>query len=817
MRNLVLLLLCLQLSFMVGASPTEGEGVYNVTGRVLDNNGESLIGAVVSVENTLLGTSTGANGRYSLQLRRTGEYKFVASFMGYKKEVVEVFIDDDKQIDFTLKPESIMGEAVVVSATRASRRMPIAQTNIDDEEFNERKSGFDIPYLLELTPSVVAVSEGGTGVGNTSFRIRGTDLTRINVTVNGIPLNDPESQGVWWVNMPDFANSVDNVQIQRGVGTSTHGAGAFGATVNFQTKTLNPEPFAQAEFMAGSFNTFRTSIKAGTGLMNDRFSFESRYSNVQSDGYIDRGWSDHESLFLTGAWHSEKSLLRFNLIHGEQHTGITWEGTPSYMLDSNRTYNPAGYMGDDQQGNPMYYSNESDNYTQTHYQLMFSHQFSRRLTLSLSGYWVAGEGFYEQYKRDRKIVSDYGLNPIIMGEDTLSRVDMVRQKWLDNDLFGLTYSLAYRADALDVTFGGGCSHYDNDHFGKILWTKLNDGSIPKNYQWYLNNGQKVDYNIFLKSIYQLDDKLSIFGDLQYRGIDYVLSGNDDDLQSLDQSHKWGFFNPKGGLFYQITPAQEAFFSVGMAHREPSRSDIKDAMKYGTNQTPNEEMLIDYEIGYNYKSQLFALGVNLYYMDYKDQLVLTGKLSDSGYPLMTNVESSYRTGIELMAGVMPTTWFRWDANLTLSQNRIKNFVEYVDLFDSNWNFIGQQENHLGDTDISFSPSVVGSSIIKIFPVENMGVSVISKYVGSQYIDNSSSPDRMLDAYFVNNVKLNYNLNLKGTKGVSLQFLVNNVLNEQYVANAWVWRAVFDDGSPEYREDGYYPQAGINFMGKIVVEF
>ena len=313
MKKLVLLLLLMQLVWPAHPSPIEAEGVYKVYGKVLDFDGKPLAGAVVVVEGTLLGTSTSTNGAFSLTLRRIGNYNLTASFMGYGKQTVEVYVDADTQVNFSLEPESIMGEAVIVSATRANSRMPIAQTNINSEELERNKSGFDIPYLLELIPSVVAVSEGGTGIGNTAFRIRGTDMTRINVTVNGIPLNDPESQGVWWVNMPDFANSVDNVQVQRGVGTSTHGAGAFGATVNFQTKTLNPEPFASGEAMAGSFNTFRTSVRAGTGLINERFSFETRYSTVKSDGYIDRGWSDHRSLFLTGAWHSANSILRFNL------------------------------------------------------------------------------------------------------------------------------------------------------------------------------------------------------------------------------------------------------------------------------------------------------------------------------------------------------------------------------------------------------------------------------------------------------------------------------------------------------------------------
>ncbi len=815
MKRFVLLLLITQLAWLANASPTEGEGIYRITGRVLDNDGNPLVGAVVVVENSLLGTTTSLNGDFTLTLRRTGTYELSASFMGYGKETKQIVVDGDTNIDFTLTPEAIMGEAVIVSATRASSRMPIAQTNIDAAELERQKSGSDIPYLLEMVPSVVAISEGGTGIGNTAFRIRGTDMSRINVTVNGIPLNDPESQGVFWVNMPDFANSVDNIQVQRGVGTSTQGAGAFGATVNFQTSTLKPVAFAQAEVMAGSFNTLKTSTRAGTGLLNNHFSFETRYSKLKSDGYVERGWSNHESFFATGAWHTEKSILRFNLIHGVQHTGITWEGTPGYMLNENRRYNPAGYMGKDENGVEQFYPNESDNYTQTHYHLIYSRQLSQNLSLNVAGYWIDGLGYYEQYKRNRKL-EEYGITPFDINGETIKRVDMVRQKWLDNDLFGLTYSLSYSKERLNTILGGGWNQYDNAHFGKVLWTKINL-NIPKDYEWYRNTGRKNDYNVFGKATYQVLDNLSLFGDIHYRGIRYQMAGNDDDLQALDQTHRWDFINPKAGIFVQVAPAQEVFFSVGVAHREPTRADIKDALKYGNNQTPRHEQLIDYELGYNIKSRLFTMGLNYFYMDYKDQLVHTGKLSDVGYPLMTNVENSYRTGLEYMVGFMPAKWLRWDVNLTLSRNKIRDFVEYVDLYDANWDLIGQNTYELGETDISFSPSVVGSSQIRVMALQNLYFTLTTKFVGPQYIDNTSNSDRKIESYLVNNLKIDYKINLKGTKGLGLQLVVNNLLNKQYIANGWVYRAQFEDNSPEYREDGFFPQSGINFMGRIALEF
>ena len=815
MKKLVLLFCTILATASLIANPVEGEANFRITGRVLDENNNPLPWAVVAVENTLLGTTAQVDGTYQLNLRRGGSYILSASFMGYGKITKQITVDENTQVDFTLIPESIMGEEVIVSSTRASSQMPIAYTTINAEELDKQKSGFDIPYLLQMVPSVVAVSEGGTGVGNSSFRIRGTDASRINVTVNGVPLNDPESQAVFWVNMPDFASSVDNIQVQRGVGTSTQGAGAFGATVNFQTSTLTPEPFANAEVLAGSFNTLKTSFKAGTGLINNSFSFESRYSKVKSDGYIDRGWSDHESIFLTGAWHTEKSLLRFNLIHGVQHTGITWEGTPSDMLEENRQYNPAGYMGNNEDGVRQFYPNESDNYTQNHYHLIYSHQLSQSLSLNLAGFLITGEGYYEQYKRGRKL-KEYGIDPFTIDGETIKKVDMIREKCLDNDFYGATFSLNYKKSALVTTLGGGWNQYNNNHFGNVLWTSTNVG-IPNHYEWYRNTGDKQDFNIFLKSTYQIIENLSLFGDVQYRGISYNLGGFDDDLQSIEQAHRWDFFNPKAGVFFTFAQGHEAFFSVATAQREPSRADLKDGLKFEENNTPKREQLIDYELGYNLKSQSFSLGANLFYMDYKDQLVLTGELSESGYPLMTNVDKSYRMGIEIMTGLIFTNWLRWDANVTISENKIVNFVEYVELYDADWSYVGHNAYELGNTDISFSPPIVASSQIRVEPIKNLGLTLVSKYVGTQYIDNTSNKTRMLDAYFVNNLKVDYKLKIKGTKAISLQLFVNNIFDADYIANGWVWRAEFNDGSPEAREDGFFPQAGINFMGRLAVEF
>jgi len=816
MNKTISLLLVQLMALWVFATPNESSGILTITGKVTDENLEPLVGATVIIENSLQGTSTDLDGSFSFTRLKSGTYKIIITYMGYEKQEIEVILVDNKTINIILKTSSIMGEEIIVSSTRASSRMPIAQSTLKKEDLKNQNSGFDIPYLLEMIPSVVATSEGGTGVGNTAFRIRGTDMSRINVTVNNIPLNDPESQAVFWVNMPDFTNSVDNVQVQRGVGTSTNGAAAFGATVNFQTTTLTPIPFASAEFLYGSFDTWRTTAKVGTGLINKHFSFEGRFSKLNSDGYIDRGTSDHQSMFITGAWHTEKSILRLNIIHGEEHTGITWEGTPGYMLSTNRRYNPAGEY-EDIEGNTKYYNDEKDNYAQTHYHLMFSNQVSKNISLNAASFWTIGKGYYEEYKEDRKF-ADYGITSVVVGTTTFERTDLIRQKWLDNDFYGTLASVNYREKNLDATIGGNWNRYDGNHFGKILWTEVNAG-IPKNLEWYRNNGIKTDYSVFAKANWQTTNKLSLFGDIQYRSIKYELAGPDDDLADLDQTHSWNFYNPKFGMNYKISSSQDIFFSYGVANREPSRADIKDAMKYGTSNTPKSERLLDYELGYNIKLPSFALSINLYYMNYKDQLVLIGKLSDVGYPLMTNVDISYRRGIEITTAFKPTKWLKWEVNTTLSKNQIKDFAEYLDQYDNSndWNPLPQQVNNLGDTPISFSPSLVGSSNLTLNILKNLNLSLISKFVGKQYFDNTGNKGRMLDSYFVSNIKIDYQLKIKGLKSTRIEFYVNNIFDLMYEANAWVYRARFANDGSEYREDGYFPQAGRNFMLKIGVDF
>jgi iron complex outermembrane receptor protein len=816
MKKNVLVFLALLLVGNLQTSWAENLG-FSIYGKVTDTNGNPLVGASVILENTFLGTYSGVNGEYRLSQVKEGNYTLVVTYLGFETSRINVKVDKDVELNIQLKQLSQYLDAVVVSSTRASNRMPIAQTTLNREQIQKLNTGGDTPYLLEMLPSVVVSSESGIGIGNTAFRIRGTDPTRINVTINGVPLNDAESQGVYWVDLPDFAASVDNLQVQRGVGTSTNGAAAFGATVNFQTNTLTDKPFAAVDFLQGSFNSWKTSARVGTGVMDNGFSMEGRFSQLHTDGYVERATSDHRSMFITAAWHGENSQIRANIIHGEEHTGITWEGTPDYMMETNRRYNPAGeYVDDD--GVTRYYDDQKDNYWQTHYHLIGTHSFSNNLTANITLHLTDGRGYYEEYKPDRKL-SKFGLSQFTVRDTAISRTDFIQQKWMDNLFYGGVASLTYRLNNLDVIVGGGWNQYDGDHFGKVLWSKINIG-LPNKYEWYRNNGLKTDWNVFAKSIWQINDALSVFADVQYRGIEYRLEGIDSDVMPLDQDHSWSFLNPKFGLTYRISSAHEVYASYAVAHREPARSDLKDAQKGSSDFTPKPERLNDWELGYRLRLQNLSVDLNYYYMLYKDQLVLTGELTDVGYARMTNVPNSYRTGVEVSLSYKPADWLRIDANSTFSKNIIKDYTNYANLVDNpnDWNelYTPVPEN-LGNTTISFSPSIVSGSRVTFYPLPSVSFSWVAKYVSRQYIDNTETKSRSLDPYFVNNVVLEYRTKKQSNHSAYIQLSVNNILNEKYSANAWVYRTLFQSGDPEYVLIGYYPQATTHYMLKFGIEF
>jgi iron complex outermembrane receptor protein len=810
MRLKIALLLIASVVIMSDAFGFQEKGCV-VKGKITDESGNPLNGAGIVIENGFLGVHSNPDGNYVLSGLKTGIYRIRFSFLGYDTKTVEANVDGESVVNITLVQKPLEAGEVIVNATRAGEHSPLAYVTIGNEALRNQNTGQDIPYILGLTPSLVETSEAGTGIGYTSLRIRGTDASRINVTIDGIPLNDPESQEVFWVDLPDLASSTDNIQVQRGAGTSSNGAAAFGATVSIQTKSPENEPLAQISTSYGSYNTIKNTVTAATGLLANKFAFMMRLSQLHSDGYIRRTWSDHKSAYLSGVYRSGRSRLQANIILGEEHTGISWWGVPKEMLSVDRRYNPAGEYTDEN-GIIQYYNNESDNYFQNHYQLLYSFRINESLNFNAALHYTTGEGYYEEYKQDDAL-SAYGLPNITIGDSTISSTDLIRRKWMKNDFSGMVWSLKYKREKLEAVIGGGANYYYGNHYGRIIWMR-NAGNLEKDYQWYLGHGAKGEISLYCKADYSLTDKISLFGDLQYRSIHYIINGIDDDLKVLNSDHKYGFFNPKAGLFFSITPDQDAFLSFSVANREPSRSDFTEAAG-DPDATPRPETLYDSELGYKIRGNKYSLGISLYGMYYKDQLVPTGELSSTGYPIMTNVEKSNRMGAEFTAGIKPAEFFSWNFSLTISRNKIFNFTEYYTDYITSDSLLVYKNKKLGTVDIAYSPVITGSSDMNFRVIRNLEMHLISKYVGSQYFDNTMSHDRMIDPYFVNNVMVSFNPAIKGLKNTEFQLLVNNIFNSKYESNAYGgnW---YEDGK-ENTWSYYFPQAGINFMLKASFTF
>ena len=777
---------------------------FSITGRITDvETGKPLPGANIVVQNSKFSTSSSIDGKYEIYGAKPGSYRFKVTFIGYKTLVQEVEINNDVVMDFEMEYNPLMSDEVIVQATRVQEKSPSTYTSLDYEEIAEQNTGQDLPYILQITPSVVTSSDAGAGVGYTGIRIRGTDITRINVTMNGVPVNDPESQDVFFVDMPDLASSIDNVQIQRGVGTSTNGAAAFGASINIQTTTLNPDPYAEINSAAGSFNTFKNTFRFGSGLVNGKWSFDGRLSAIQSDGYIDRGWSDLKSYYLSGGYYGKNTILKAIITSGWEQTYQAWNGTPKDSLATNRTYNPSGEMYDVSGNITGYYQNETDNYQQDYYQLHFAQQLNKNVNLTSALFYTKGKGYYESYKNNASY-ADYGFEDVIIGEDTITNTNLINQKWLDNNFYGVNLALNYSRHKINASLGGGWNKYDGDHYGYIIWAEHSSNSFI-DLPWYENTGLKTDYNLFAKAGYQMNKLLNIYGDMQVRGIVYTIDGTHDDLRDLTQQHTFTFFNPKGGVFLTLNKSNSLYASVAVANREPNRSAYRDA---DPGQKIIPERLLDYELGYKYQNKQVTLEINYYYMKYKDQLVITGKINNVGDPILVNVPKSYRTGIEICGGIQILTQLRWDMNLTLSRNKINDFVGYTDNWDT---YPEQKVDTLGITDISFSPDIIGGSNLSWEPLKSFKVILQSKYVGRQYIDNTSTKSRSLDPYFINDLKFYYTIKTGFLRQIDLMLSLNNIFNTEYESNAWVYR--YYTGNQEYEMNGYFPQAKFNVMGGV----
>ena len=702
-------------------------------------------------------------------------------------------------------------DEVNVNALRASEKTPMTFTNLSEEEIDQQNLGQDLPYLLSTMPSVVTTSDAGAGVGYTGFRVRGSDPTRVNVTINGIPLNDSESQGVWWVNMPDFASSIENIQIQRGVGSSTNGASAFGATINLKTDGLNTKAYALSNNTVGSFKTLKNNVEFGTGLLNGKFTFDGRLSRITSDGYIDRATSDLKSFYLSGAYYGSDELLKGIVFSGKERTYQAWNGVPLNYLenDSLRTFNSYTY------------ENEVDNYGQTHYQLHYTKQLNNNSNYNLSFHYTKGAGYYEQYKASESF-SDYGFSEIIIQDDTINETDLIRRKWLDNDFYGTVFSYNTSIDNMDLTFGGAWNTYTGKHYGEVIWAQYASDS-ELGHIYYDNDATKDDFNVYTKLNYQYNDKLSLYADLQRRTIDYTFIGFDQEGNNVEQSADFDFFNPKFGVFYQMNQNKSAYASFAVANKEPNRNDFVES---SPDSRPQHETLFDTELGYKINGNKLQFGINAYYMVYENQLVLTGQINDVGAYTRTNIDYSERKGIEVEVAYVISEKLKWVGNATFSENKIANFTEYVD----NWDTWGQETIHYEDTDISFSPDLIWASTFSYELNDHLNAQFISKYVGDQYIDNTSSQERMLEAYLVHNARLSVNINSKVFKTAKITFQANNLLEDKYSNNAWIYRFISDGYDPRpddpyvnanseggYDMAGYFPQAGRNYLLGISLGF
>lgn len=795
-------------------------GQYSLKG-VVSGNGGPLPGANVLIENSFSGQPADSEGRFEFKNLKRGIYKLKISFVGYEPRVFSVELNKNEEVSVELILSTILTDEILVSGTRAKDKTPVAYTNISGEEMAGRNLGQDIPYLLSLSPSFVATSDGGSGVGYTSFRIRGTDMNRVNVTVNGIPLNDAESHGTWFVDLPDLVSSVEDVQVQRGVGTSSNGAAAFGATINLQTNSFRKEAYSEFRSAAGSYNTFKNTIAAGTGLIGGKFTVDTRLSKISSDGFIDRAFSNLKSFYVSAGYYTEKTILKVNAFSGFEETYQAWNGVPSVRLNDDLqgmqryadhwlyTQKEVDQMiaSDNRTYNLYTYKNQVDHFQQDHYQLFFSHKFNSSLNFNSAFHYTYGRGYYENFKEGQDF-ADYRMDYPVVGTETIESTDLVNRKWLDNIFYGMTFALNYLKAGNDVTFGGGWNIYDGRHFGKVIWAKYY-GETDPSHDWYKGTGLKKDFNLYAKYNLLLTEKLSLYADLQFRHIDYQITGIDDNLRDIEQSHVFDFFNPKVGVFFKPEGHQELYLSFSRANREPNRDNYVDA-KPGY-KPPVFETLNDLEAGYKYHSGRFSGAANFYCMFYKNQLILTGELNDVGDPIMINADISFRAGIELATILKISKSLKWEVNSTFSKNRVRDFVEYVD----DWDNGGQKPFNPGTTNLAFSPQLVSNSRFSWLPFRNLEVELLSSYVGKQYIDNSSSEDRRLDAWFVNNLNIGYSIKPGLFEEIKLHLQINNLFNEEYESNAWVYSYIY--GGERFKMDGYFPQAGTSFMAGVDFKF
>lgn len=680
-----------------------------------------------------------------------------------------------------------------IRSIRLSEQAPFAKTNISKAQIALNNVGQDLPFLLENTPSVVVHADAGIGVGYTGIRIRGTDATRINFTLNGIPYNDAESMGTFFVNIPDFGSSVNSIQIQRGVGTSTNGAGAFGASVNLMTNEYNPTSYLSLQNTAGSFNSFKNNLVFGSGLIDNKFTIDGRVSSIRSDGFIDRANSDLKSFFLSTTYWGEKSSLRLNVFSGKEKTYQAWYGVPEEFLKTNRTYNPAGT---EKAGEP--YDNQTDNYTQTHYQLFYNKNINSQWKWNTAFYLTTGKGYYEEYKAGVDFL-EYNID--VTGKTNVP-ADLVRRRWLDNNFYGQIAALSYVDSLNDLTIGGGWSVYNGLHFGTLPYLDLR--FAPADYRYYDNDAIKREMNSYVKWERKLTKRFISFIDLQYRFVNHEMNGFTKNTD-LEIERKFNFFNPKMGLTYQ---SKNIFYytSIAVANKEPNRDDFEAS---ATDQ-PRSEQLVDLETGFEFKRPKYAINANVYYMNYKDQLVLTGKINDVGAYTRTNVPKSYRAGLELQFKYSFNKYFNSSYSITYSQNKIEAFTEYIDDYDQFKQVAIQHKN----TNIALSPSLITNRTFNWKPNDKLSVFWTTKYTSEQFLDNTQNKDRKLDAFFINDLNAQWTVMNKRKFTMLLQVYANNVLDVQYAPNGYTFSYIYDRTLTT--SNNFYPMAGRNYWISLKID-
>jgi iron complex outermembrane receptor protein len=693
-------------------------------------------------------------------------------------------------------------DEVLIKAIRVDADSPITHSNVDKEVLEQRNLGQDIPVLLNYLPSVVTTTDAGAGVGYTYIRVRGSDASRVNITINGIPFNDSESQGTFWVNLPDFASSIESLQLQRGIGSSTNGSGAFGASLNILSNSISEDAFAEISNSFGSFETWKHNIQFGTGLLGDHFELSGRLSKITSDGYIDRAFSDLKSYYLQMNYVNENTLVKALMFGGKEITYQAWYGVDEETLNTNRTFNPAGKYTD-ANGDIQFYDNEVDNYQQDHYQLHWNQRFNNHWSTNLGLNYTYGRGYFEQYMEDQDF-NFYELDPIEIGDETISVTDLIRRRWLDNDFYVVNAHVNYKKAELDITTGVFYSHYDGDHFGEVIWAQYTSNSRI-NDRYYEGNGKKDEFTMFSKATFKIDEKWSIYGDLQGRFVDYKTTGLTSEKIPLLVDENYSFFNPKAGLTFKLNTSNQWYASYGRGHREPRRSDFENGVS-------KPEILDDFELGWRFKKGKTELNANLFYMDYKDQLVLTGELDDVGAPVRTTSGKSFRMGIEMEARINLLRGVNLLPNLTLSSNKNIDFITSKD---------GSLVN-LGNTNISFSPSIIAGNVIEYQPLDNLRISLLSKFVGEQFMGNIDSENSKLDSYFIHDLNMSYTIKkIPYINELVITGLVNNLFDTKYVSNGYFY--TYDDDFSEpgtvttVEGAGYYPQATLNFLLGATIRF